>query len=90
MKDLFVLLFGAGVMLTKNSRHRAFLMLVVLGQVSFVPIVIFGLTRFIETGWSNGSPFLLFRWDLIPWICSTGIFYGMMSLDLAISDSRHS
>ena len=84
MKDLFVLLFGAGVMLTKNSRHRAFLMLVVLGQVSFVPIVIFGLTRFIETGWSNGSPFLLFRWDLIPWICSTGIFYGMMSLALAI------
>ena len=71
-------------MLTQNSRHRVFLMLVVLGQISFVPIVIFGLTRFVETGWTDGSPYLLFRWDLIPWICSTGIFYGMISLILAI------
>ena len=62
-------------------------MLVVLGQVSFVPIVIFGLTSLVETGWTEGSPYLLFRWDLIPWICLTGVFYGMISLILAISMS---
>ncbi len=84
MKTLSVLINPAGSMLTQNSRHRVFLMLVVLGQISFVPIVIFGLTRFVETGWTDGSPYLLFRWDLIPWICSTGIFYGMISLILAI------
>ena len=74
-------------MFNQNSRHRIFLMLVVLGQVSFVPIVIFGLTSLVETGWTEGSPYLLFRWDLIPWICLTGVFYGMISLILAMSMS---
>ena len=82
MKDLCVLLLGTGAMLTKNN----IVFLIVGGTRAsiFCTDSVFGLTRFIETGWSDGSPFLLFRWDLIPWICSTGIFYGMMSLALAI------
>ena len=87
MKHLSLRLLRGIGMFAQESRHRAFLMLVVLGQVSFVPIVIFGLTSFIETGWTEGSPYLLFRWDLIPWICWTGLFYGVISLILATSMS---
>ena len=64
--------------------ERLWLTLIICGQVIVAPAIAFSVTYFIDLGGVFGNRPLL-RMDLIPWILSGALGYGMISLILALT-----
>ena len=63
--------------------ERIWLTIIVCGQVLLAPAIAFSATYFIDFGGILGDRALL-RVDLIPWILSGSLGYGILSLILAL------
>ena len=63
--------------------ERFWLTIIVCGQVLLAPAIAFSATYFIDFGGILGDRALL-RVDLIPWILSGSLGYGILSLVLAL------
>jgi len=61
---------------------RIWLTLIIATQVFIAPVIAFTLTYIVDVDWSTYT--IQLRVELFPWIISAAIFYGMVSLTLAL------